>query len=91
VTPHTLHHAAAMALLQRAVDLSLLPLRLGYESIETIEVYLHADMRLEERARPMRPLPGACRIAMLRRTACWPSSKSCDTAASTICRTVEIL
>jgi integrase/recombinase XerD len=50
VTPHTLRHAAAMALLQRGVDLSVIALWLGHESTETTEVYLHADMQLKERA-----------------------------------------
>ncbi|MGH3117291.1 MAG: tyrosine-type recombinase/integrase [Gaiellales bacterium] len=50
VTPHTLRHAAAMALLRRGVDLSVIALWLGHESTETTEVYLHADMRLKERA-----------------------------------------
>lgn len=50
VTPHTLRHAAAMALLQRGVDLSVIALWLGHESTETTEIYLHADMRLKERA-----------------------------------------
>lgn len=50
VTPHTLRHAAAMALLRRGVDLTVIALWLGHESTETTEVYLHADMRLKERA-----------------------------------------
>jgi site-specific recombinase XerD len=50
VTPHTLRHAAAMALLHRGIDLSVIALWLGHESTETTEVYLHADMRLKERA-----------------------------------------
>jgi site-specific recombinase XerD len=50
VTPHTLRHTAAMALLQRGVDLSVIALWLGHESTETTEVYLHADMQLKERA-----------------------------------------
>jgi integrase/recombinase XerD len=50
VTPHTLRHAAAMALLQRGVDLSVIALWLGHESTQTTEIYLHADMRLKERA-----------------------------------------
>jgi integrase/recombinase XerD len=50
VTPHTLRHAAAMSLLHRGVDLSVIALWLGHESTETTEVYLHADMRLKERA-----------------------------------------
>lgn len=50
VTPHTLRHAAAMSLLQRGVDLSVIALWLGHESTESTEVYLHADMTLKERA-----------------------------------------
>ncbi len=50
VTPHTLRHAAAMALLQHGVDMSVIALWLGHESTESTQVYLHADMRLKERA-----------------------------------------
>jgi site-specific recombinase XerD len=50
VTPHTLRHAAAMAMLRRGVDLSVIALWLGHESIETTQMYLHADMELKERA-----------------------------------------
>jgi len=50
VTPHTLRHGAAMALLRRGVDLSVIALWLGHESTETTQVYLHADMKLKERA-----------------------------------------
>jgi site-specific recombinase XerD len=50
VTPHTLRHAAAMALLRGGIDLTVIALWLGHESTETTEIYLHADMRLKERA-----------------------------------------
>ena len=50
VTPHTLRHGAAMALLLCGVDLSVIALWLGHESTASTEVYLHADMRLKERA-----------------------------------------
>lgn len=50
VTPHTLRHTAAMLLLQRGVDRSVIALWLGHESIETTQVYLHADLRLKEKA-----------------------------------------
>lgn len=50
VTPHTLRHGAAMALLRRGVDLSVIALWLGHESTETTQIYLHADMQLKERA-----------------------------------------
>ena len=50
VTPHTLRHTTAMHLLQRGVDRSVIALWLGHESIETTQVYLHADLRLKEQA-----------------------------------------
>jgi site-specific recombinase XerD len=50
VTPHTLRHTAAMDLLRRGVDLSVIALWLGHESTETTQVYLHADMGLKEQA-----------------------------------------
>jgi site-specific recombinase XerD len=50
VKPHTLRHAAAMALLCRGVDLSVIALWLGHESTDTTQIYLHADMQLKERA-----------------------------------------
>ena len=50
MTPHTLRHGAAMALLHRGVDLSVIALWLGHESTETTQMYLHADMQLKERA-----------------------------------------
>ena len=50
VTPHTLRHTAAMDLLRRGVDLTVIALWLGHESTETTQIYLHADMGLKERA-----------------------------------------
>jgi integrase/recombinase XerD len=50
VTPHVLRHSAAMALLWRGVDHATIALWLGHESPATTQIYLHADMRLKERA-----------------------------------------
>ena len=50
VSPHVLRHAAAMDLLQHGVDRSVIALWLGHESLETTQMYLHADMRLKEKA-----------------------------------------
>jgi site-specific recombinase XerD len=50
VTPHTLRHSAAMALLHAGVDISVIALWLGHESPETSMIYLHADMTIKERA-----------------------------------------
>jgi site-specific recombinase XerD len=50
VTPHTFRHSSAMNLLQHGVDLCVIALWLGHESTETTQIYLHADMRLKEKA-----------------------------------------
>jgi site-specific recombinase XerD len=50
VSPHTLRHTAAMALLHAGVDLSVIALWLGHESTQSVQTYLHADMALKERA-----------------------------------------
>ena len=50
ITPHTLRRSVAMALLQHGVDPAVIALWLGHESIETTQLYLHADMQLKERA-----------------------------------------
>jgi integrase/recombinase XerD len=50
VTPHVLRHTAAMQLLQHGVDRSVIALWLGHESVETTQMYLHADLRLKEDA-----------------------------------------
>jgi integrase/recombinase XerD len=39
-----------MELLRHGVDQSVIALWLGHESVETTQVYLHADMRLKEQA-----------------------------------------
>jgi integrase/recombinase XerD len=43
-------HTAAMDLLQHGVDRSVIALWLGHESVETTQMYLHADLRLKEQA-----------------------------------------
>lgn len=50
VTPHTLRHTLAMTLLQSGVDITVIALWLGHESIETTQAYLHADMAMKEAA-----------------------------------------
>ena len=50
VTAHVLRHTTAMRLLHAGVDTSVIALWLGHVSIETTQIYLHADMTLKERA-----------------------------------------
>jgi site-specific recombinase XerD len=51
VTPHTLRHSCAMNLLRHDVDPATIALVLGHEDIRTTYgVYLHADLRLKEKA-----------------------------------------
>lgn len=50
VTMHVLRHSAAMRLLQAGVDTSVIALWLGHESVETTQIYLHADLTIKERA-----------------------------------------
>ena len=50
ISPHVLRHSTAMDLLQHGVDRTVIALWLGHEKIETTQVYIHADMKLKERA-----------------------------------------
>lgn len=50
ITPHTLRHTAAMALMTAGVDTSVIALWLGHQSAQTTHIYLHADMSIKEDA-----------------------------------------
>jgi integrase/recombinase XerD len=50
VSPHVARHTAAMDLLQAGVELSVIALWLGHESIETTQKYLEANIVLKEDA-----------------------------------------
>lgn len=65
VTPHTLRHSAAMALLHAGVDTSVIALWLGHEDLASTQPYLHADMTIKEQAlarvQPRNTSPGRYR------------------------------
>jgi integrase/recombinase XerD len=65
VTPHVLRHTAAMQLLQNGVDRTVIALWLGHESVETTQMYIHADIQLKEKAmartKPVTAPPGRYR------------------------------
>jgi site-specific recombinase XerD len=67
VTPHVLRHTAAMSLLRSGTDAIVVALWLGHESVETTNIYTHADPTLKEQAlartRPPATKPGRYRPA----------------------------
>ncbi|MDT5059375.1 MAG: integrase/recombinase XerD [Mycobacterium sp.] len=50
ITPHVLRHTAAMAWRTKGVDLATIALLLGHESVQTTQIYEHADPALKEQA-----------------------------------------
>jgi integrase/recombinase XerD len=50
VTPHVLRHSAAKQLLQNGVDRTVIALWLGHESVESTQMYVHADIQIKEQA-----------------------------------------
>lgn len=59
VTPHTLRHSCAMNLRRHGVDAATIALWLGHEDVRTTYgVYMHADLRLKEKALARTAPPG---------------------------------
>lgn len=50
VSPHVLRHSTAMDLLHHGIDQAVIALWLGHESVETTQAYIHADIKLKEKA-----------------------------------------
>jgi site-specific recombinase XerD len=50
LSPHTFRHTTAMHLLQAGVDITVIALWLGHESIETTHQYVEANLAMKDRA-----------------------------------------
>lgn len=50
LTPHVLRHTCAMNLLTSGVDITVIALWLGHESLQATQIYVHADMAIKEQA-----------------------------------------
>lgn len=49
VSPHVLRHTAAMQMFQSGIDLTMIALWLGHESVETTQIYLDANIMLKQK------------------------------------------
>ena len=85
MTPHVLRHSAAMQLLQNGVDRTVIALWLGHESVESTQMYVHADIQVKEQAmaktKPVAASPGRYRpsdelLAFLEGTLIMPTSRA---------------
>ena len=50
LTPHTLRHSTAMHLRHSGVDSAVIALWMGHQDIRSTQVYIHADLKLKEKA-----------------------------------------
>jgi len=50
VSPHTIRHTMAMHFLQAGVDITVIAMWLGHESIETTHIYIDTDMEMKTKA-----------------------------------------
>ena len=58
VSPHTLRHSAAMALVHAGIDPTVIALWMGHASPLSTRPYLHADMQLKQQAADRLTPPG---------------------------------
>lgn len=59
ISPHVLRHTNAMLLLESGIDRSVIALWLGHESVETTDIYLHANLATKEKAIAKTAPPGS--------------------------------
>jgi len=59
VSVHTLRHSAAMRLLLAGVDITVIALWLGHESLTSTQEYLHANMQQKQEAIEKTAPPGS--------------------------------
>jgi site-specific recombinase XerD len=50
ITAHVLRHTTAMRLLHAGVDTTVIALWLGHVSVDTTQIYLHADLQIKQKA-----------------------------------------
>src|ERR1700721_2380881 len=50
VSPHVIRHTTAMHLLQSGVEIAVIALWLGHESLDTTHMYIQADLKTKEQA-----------------------------------------
>ena len=50
VSPHVIRHTTAMHLLQSGVEIAVIALWLGHESLDTTHMYIQADLKTKEKA-----------------------------------------
>ena len=50
VSPHTIRHATAMALLRSGVDINTIRVWLGHVSLETTHLYAESDLKMKAKA-----------------------------------------
>jgi site-specific recombinase XerD len=50
ISPHTFRHTTAMHMLQSGVDITVIALWLGHESISTTHMYVEADLAMKQKA-----------------------------------------
>ena len=74
-----LRHTAAMRLLHAGVDTTVIALWLGHESVQTTQIYLHADLTAQRAStEPDHPADQHAPAATSHPTSFSRSSKRCD-------------